>query len=151
MHQSVHDDVLSALKRVKITFVYNRREEDVEQEGRKHAALTKALLHSDPPRSQCHPVVEPYARSPGIIIIILELLTNDRDDLLPAKTGKIINSESINNSFIDCLIIDALEPCFLVIQTASLSLKEKKFQGFTWRRSRHLDGMVEKSLPQRSF
>ena len=133
---------------MKVTFVYNRREEDVEQEGRKHAALTKALLHSEPPRSQCHPVVEPYARSPGIIILEL---TNDRDDLLHAKTGKIMNSESINNSFIDCLIIDALEPCFLVIQTASLSLKQKKFQGFTWRRSRHLDGMVEKSPPQRSF
>ena len=72
--------------------------------------------------------------------------------LLHAKTGKIMNSESINNSFIiDYLIIDAQEPCFLVIQTASLSLKEKKFQGFTWRRSRHLDGMVEKSPPQRSF
>ena len=37
----------------------------------------------------------------------------------------------------------------------TLQLAKKKrsafFQGFTWRRSRHLDGMVEKSPPQADF
>ena len=38
---------------------YNRRKEDVEQEGREHAPLVKALFHGEPPRA--HPVVEPHA------------------------------------------------------------------------------------------
>ena len=39
------------------TFVYNRREEDVEQEGREHAPLTKALFHSKPFRAHNMPTV----------------------------------------------------------------------------------------------
>ena len=41
--------------------VYNRREEDVEREGREHAPLMKALFHGKPPRA--HPVVELHAGS----------------------------------------------------------------------------------------
>ena len=52
--------------------VYNRREEDVEQEGCEHAPLTKALFYSESPRE--HPVVELHACSHAIVE-----LTNDRD------------------------------------------------------------------------
>ena len=67
---------LSAFKRVKATlFVYNRREEDVEQKGREYASLTKALFQSKPPRA--HPVVEPHACSHAIVESM-----NDRDHIL---------------------------------------------------------------------
>ena len=81
---------LSALKRVK-DHVYNRREEDVEQEGREHAPLTRALFHSETPRA--HPVVEPHACSH----VIVEL-TNDRDHIMwHTKTGEYCPEEgSIN-------------------------------------------------------
>ena len=71
--------------------VYNRREKDVEQDGREHAPLTKALFHSKPPRA--HPVVEPHACSHAIVE-----LTNDRNHVLwHAKTGEYCSEEgSIN-------------------------------------------------------
>ena len=71
--------------------MYNRREEDVEQEGCEHAPLTKALFHSEP--SRAHPVVEPHACSHAIVE-----LTNDRDhNLRDAKTGEYCPEEgSIN-------------------------------------------------------
>ena len=71
--------------------VYNRREEDVEQEGCEHAPLTKASFHSKPPRA--HPVVEPHACSHPIVE-----LTNGRDCILwHAKTGEYRPEEgSIN-------------------------------------------------------
>ena len=80
---------LSALK-TRGGHVYNRRE-DVEQEGRDHAPLTKALFDSEPPRA--HPVVEPHACSHAIVG-----LTNDRDPILwHAKTGEYCLEEgSIN-------------------------------------------------------
>ena len=43
--QSVHDAFVRLESRG--GQVYNRREEDVEQEGCEHAPLTKALFHSD--------------------------------------------------------------------------------------------------------
>ena len=62
--------------------VYNRREEDVEQEGREHAALTKPLFRSEPPRA--HLVVEPHACSHAIVE-----MTNDPNQFLwHAKTGE---------------------------------------------------------------
>ena len=71
--------------------VYNRHEEDVEQEGCNHAPLTKALFPSQPLRA--HPVVEPHACSHAIVD-----LTNDRgDNLWHAKTGEYCPEEgSIN-------------------------------------------------------
>ena len=71
--QSVHDAFVRLETRG--GHVYNRREEDVEQEGREHAPLTKALLHREPPRA--HPVVEPHACSHAIVE-----LTNGRDHIL---------------------------------------------------------------------
>ena len=73
VHQSVHDTFVRLETR--IGHVYSRREDDVEQEGREHAPLTKALFHSEPP--QPHPVVEPHACSHAIVE-----LTNDRDRIL---------------------------------------------------------------------
>ena len=55
--------------------VYNRREEDVEQEGCEHASLTKALFHSEPPRA--HLVVEPHTCSH-----VIAESTNDRNHIL---------------------------------------------------------------------
>ena len=69
MYQSVHDAFVRLETRV--GHVYNHREEDVEQEGRKHAPLVKALFHSKLPRA--HLGLKPYA--------ILELM-NDRDSIL---------------------------------------------------------------------
>ena len=82
---------LSALKCVEATFITNRRENVVEQEGREHAPLTKALFHSKPPRAQ--PVVEPHACSHAIVEQM-----NDRDYILwHAKTGEYCPGEgSIN-------------------------------------------------------
>ena len=72
---------------------FNRRE-DVEQEGRKHAPLTKALFHSEPPRS--HSVVEPYACLHAIVE-----LTNGRDHILwYAKTGEYCPEEGSINGVI---------------------------------------------------
>ena len=70
---------------------YYRREEDVEQEGREHAPLTKTLFHSKPPR--VHPVVEPHACSNAIVD-----LTSDRDNFLwHAKKGEYCLEEcSVN-------------------------------------------------------
>ena len=80
MHQSVHD-VFVRLK-TRVGYVYNHREESVEQEGREHAPLAKALFYSKP--SRAHPAVEPRACSPAIVE-----LTNDLDyiSLWHAKTG----------------------------------------------------------------
>ena len=70
VHQSVHDVFVRLQPRV--GHVYNRRQDDVEQGGRKHAPLAKILFHSEPPRA--HHVVEPHAYSYAIVD-----LTNDRD------------------------------------------------------------------------
>ena len=86
MHQSVNDVFVRLETRV--GHAYNRRKEDVEQEGRDHTSLAKALFHSEPPRA--HPVVEPHACSH----VIVEL-TNDRDNILRhAKTGECCPEES---------------------------------------------------------
>ena len=71
--------------------MYNHREENVEQEGREYAPLTKALFHSKSPRA--HPVVESHACSHAIVE-----LTNDRDHILwHAKAGEYCPEEgSIN-------------------------------------------------------
>ena len=82
MYQNVHD-VFVRLE-TRIGHVYNRCEEDVTQEGREHAPLTKALFHSEPPR--VHPVVEPHACSHAIVET-----TNDRDLIMwHAKTGETV-------------------------------------------------------------
>ena len=73
MPQSVHD--VSVRLGTRVGHAYNLRKEDVEQEGREHAPLTKTRFHSEPPR--VHPVVEPQACSRVIF-----KLTNDRDHLL---------------------------------------------------------------------
>ena len=49
-----------------------RREEDIKQEGREHATLTKALFHGEPPRA--HALIELYACPHAIVE-----LTNDRN------------------------------------------------------------------------
>ena len=80
MHQSVHD--VSVRLETLVGYVYNRREENIEQEGRENATLAKALFHSKPP--QAHPAVEPHACSHAIVE-----LTNDLDhlSLWHAETG----------------------------------------------------------------
>ena len=76
-----------ALK-TRVDRVHNRREEDIEQEGREHARVTKALFHSEPPGAQ--PVIEPHACSHAIVE-----LTNDRDNILwHAITGEYCPEES---------------------------------------------------------
>ena len=89
VHQSVYDAFVRLKKRG--GHVYSRREEDVEQEGREHAPLTKAMFHSEPPRA--HPVVEPHTCSHAVVE-----LTNDRDYIMwLAKTGEYCPEEgSIN-------------------------------------------------------
>ena len=89
VYQSVHDTFVRLQTRG--GYGYNRREEDVEQEGREHASLTKALFHREPP--QAHPVVEPHACSHAIVD-----LTDDRDHIMwHAKTGAYCPEErSIN-------------------------------------------------------
>ena len=89
VHQSVHDAFVRLETRG--GHVYNRRVENIEQEGREHAPLTKALFHSEPPRA--HPAVEPHACSHAIV----ELM-NDRDQILwHAKTSEYCPEEgSIN-------------------------------------------------------
>ena len=63
----------------------------LEQEGREHSPLTKALFHSKPLRA--HPVVEPHACSHAIVE-----LTNHRDNISwHSKTGEYCPEEdSIN-------------------------------------------------------
>ena len=89
VYQSVHDAFVPLETRG--GHVCNRREEDVEQEGREHAPLRKASFHSKPPR--VYPFVEPHACSHAIVD-----LTNDRDHILwHAKTGEYCPKEgSIN-------------------------------------------------------
>ena len=89
MHQSIHDIFVRLETRV--GHVCNRREEDVEKEGREHESLTKALVHNESPRT--HPVVEPHACSHAI----MELM-NDRDNILwHAKTGECCpEADSVN-------------------------------------------------------
>ena len=89
VYKSVHDAFVRLETRG--GHVYNRREEDIEQEGREHAPLTKALSHSKRPRAQ--PVVEPHACLHAIVE-----LTNDRDHIMwHAKTGEYFPEEgSIN-------------------------------------------------------
>ena len=55
---------LSALKRVQATFI-TAAKKNVEQEGRGHAPLAKALIHSEPLRT--HLVVELHACSHAIV------------------------------------------------------------------------------------
>ena len=75
--------------------VYNRREEDVEQDGREHPPLTKTLFHSEPPRA--HPVFEPHAWSHTI-----GELTNDCDHIIMwyAKTGEYCQEEGSVNGVV---------------------------------------------------
>ena len=74
--------------------VYNHREGDVEQEGRKHAPLKKTFFHSEPPRA--HPVVEPHACSHAMVE-----LTNDRDHILwHAITGEYCLEEDSTNEVV---------------------------------------------------
>ena len=89
VYQSVHDAFVRLGTRK--GHVYNRREKYIEQEGREHAPLTKALFRSKPPRA--HPVVEPLACSHAIVE-----LTNDRDHILwHAKTGEYCPEEGLIN------------------------------------------------------
>ena len=88
MHQSVHD----VFVRLKTRVVNSRREEDVEQEGRKHVPLTEALFQSD----RAHRVVEPHA----LLHAILEL-TNDRGHRLwHPKTGEYCPKEGSVNGLV---------------------------------------------------
>ena len=91
VYQSVHDAFVRLETRG--GHIYNRRKQDVEQEGREHAPLTGVLFHSEPPRA--HPVVEPHACLHAIVE-----LTNDRDHILwHAKTGEYCPEEgSINGA-----------------------------------------------------
>ena len=92
VYQSVHD--VSVRLETRGGHVYNRREEDVEQEGREHAPLTKDMFHSEPPRA--HPVVEPHACSHAIVE-----LTNDRENILwHAKTGEDYPEEGSVNGVV---------------------------------------------------
>ena len=80
VHQSVHGVFVRLETRV--GHVYSRHKEDVEQEGRQHAPLMKALFYGKPPRA--HPVIESHACSHAI----MELM-NGRDLILwHAKTGE---------------------------------------------------------------
>ena len=66
----------------------------MQQEGREHAPLTKAVFYTEPPRA--HPVVKPYACSHAIVE-----LTNGRDNVLwHAKTGEYCPEESLINGVV---------------------------------------------------
>ena len=92
VHQSVYDAFVRLETRV--GHVYNRREEDVEQEGRKHAPLAKASFHSELPRA--HPIVEPHVCSHAIVE-----LTYDRDNILcHAETGEYRPEEGSVNGVV---------------------------------------------------
>ena len=53
----------------RVSHVYDRREEDVEQEGRRHAPLTKALSLSETPRA--HPVVESHVMYITLVAVLI--------------------------------------------------------------------------------
>ena len=92
----LHQSVQNAFVRLETRrgHVYNRREEDVEQEGREHEPLTKDLFHSQLLRA--HPVIEPRARSHAIVE-----LTNDRDQILwHAKMGEYRPEAGSINGFV---------------------------------------------------
>ena len=90
--QSVHD-VFVRLK-TRVGHVYNRRQEDVEQEGREHARLAQAMFYSEPPRA--HPVVEPRACSHAMGELI-----NNRDHILRgAKTVECCSEEGSIKRFV---------------------------------------------------
>ena len=120
MYQIVHD----AFVRLETStgHVYNRREEDVEQEGREHAPLTKTLFHSKPPRA--HPVVEPHACSHAIVE-----LTNDRDHILwHAKTGEYCSEEGPINGIVRFGKVDKVDVVVVVIvvvRSDSLSVRQR--------------------------
>ena len=79
VHQSVHDVFVRLETRV--GHVYNRREEDVEQEGCEYGPLPKALFYSERPRA--HSIVESHACSQAIVELV-----NDRYHILRhAKTA----------------------------------------------------------------
>ena len=79
---------------VPVRHVYNRRKEDVKQEGREHAPLAKALIHSESPKT--HSVVESHA----CLHTILEM-TNDQDHFLwHAKTCEYFLEEGSVNGVI---------------------------------------------------
>ena len=85
VHQSVHDAFVRLETRG--GHVYNRREEDVKQEGREHAPLTKALFPSE--LSRAHPVVGPHECPHAIVE-----LRNDWDHILwHTKTGEYCPEE----------------------------------------------------------
>ena len=74
--------------------IYNRREEDVEQEGCEHIPLTKALLHSELPRA--HPFVESHVCSHALLELI-----NDRDyTLWQARTGEYCPEDGLVNDIV---------------------------------------------------
>ena len=74
--------------------VYIRHEKYVEQEGREHARLLKALFHSEAPRA--HPVVEPHACSHAIM-----KMTNNPDNILwYAETGVYFLTEGLVNKVV---------------------------------------------------
>ena len=92
VHQSVHDVFIPLERRG--SHLCNRREEDVEQEGREHAPLTKAVFHSESPRA--HPVAEPHACSHAIVE-----LTNGQDQIMwYAKTGEYCPEEGSVNGVV---------------------------------------------------
>ena len=94
-------DVFVCLE-TRVGHVYNRREEDVEKEGREHTPLTKALFHSKPPG--VYPVVEPHVSLHAIVD-----LTNDRDHILwHAKTGEYCPEEGSVNGVVHFGKVDAL-------------------------------------------
>ena len=89
VHQSVYDAFVRL--EIHIGHVYDHHKEVVEQEGREHAPLVKALFPSEPPRA--HSVVEPYVCSHAIVE-----LTNDRDNILWLdKTGEYYREEGSVN------------------------------------------------------
>ena len=92
VYQSVHDVFVRIETRG--GHIYNRREEDVGQEGHEQATLKKALFHSEQPRA--HPVAEPHACSHAIVE-----LTNDQDQIMwYAKTGEYCPEEGSVNGVI---------------------------------------------------
>ena len=71
----------------RVGHVYHRREEDIKQEGREHATLTKTLFHDEPPRA--HAVVEPHA----CLHAIVELNSNRNHPLRHAEVGEYYPQE----------------------------------------------------------
>ena len=103
VYQSVHDAFVRLETRG--GHVYNRREEDVEQDGRERAPLTKALFHNEPPRA--HPVVEPHACSHAIVEMM-----NGRDHIMwHAKTGEYCPEEGSINGVVSFLVRSIKHTC----------------------------------------